>query len=93
MGKMPTSIEPFVAAELPVTSVPSFFGGSSARGENTLHIRPIMSPPLPDGSPQTVQTNRASSVRSLVEDVKASGFVKAGLDRSGQTAAAVAPKE
>lgn len=35
----------------------------------------------------------AAYVRSFVEDVKASGFVKAGLDRSGQTAAAVAPKE
>lgn len=35
----------------------------------------------------------AAYVRSFVEDVKASGFVKAGLDRSGQKAAAVAPKE
>jgi polar amino acid transport system substrate-binding protein len=35
----------------------------------------------------------AAYVRDFVEDMKASGFVKAGLDRSGQTAAAVAPKE
>lgn len=35
----------------------------------------------------------AAYVRDFIEDVKASGFVKAGLDRSGQTAAAVAPKE
>jgi polar amino acid transport system substrate-binding protein len=35
----------------------------------------------------------AAYIRGFVEDVKASGFVKAGLDRSGQTAAAVAPKE
>ncbi len=35
----------------------------------------------------------AAYIRSFVEEVKASGFVKAGLDRSGQTAAAVAPKE
>lgn len=35
----------------------------------------------------------AAYVRDFVEEVKASGFVKAGLDRSGQTAAAVAPKE
>jgi len=35
----------------------------------------------------------AAHVRGFVEDVKASGFIKAGLDRSGQTAAAVAPKE
>ena len=92
MGKLPTSIEPFVAAELPVTSVRSFFGGSSARAR-THSTSGLYEPPPPDGSPQTVQTNRASSVRSLVEDVKASGFVKAGLDGSGQTAAAVAPKK
>lgn len=35
----------------------------------------------------------AAYLRGFVEDVKASGFVKAGLDRSGQTAAAVAPKD
>ncbi len=39
------------------------------------------------------RTAAAAFVRSFVEDVKASGFVKAALDRSGQTAAAVAPKE
>lgn len=35
----------------------------------------------------------AAYVRGFVEEAKASGFVKAGLDRSGQTGAAVAPAE
>jgi polar amino acid transport system substrate-binding protein len=39
------------------------------------------------------RTAAAAYVRSFIEEMKASGFVKAGLDRSGQTAAAVAPKE
>lgn len=39
------------------------------------------------------RTAAAAYVRSFIEDVKESGFVKGGLDRSGQAAAAVAPKE